>query len=356
MTNTKAGTAVPTVDDFLNESPSTPLNDPNIITSSDIAPPPPVKAPVFAKQKTGKYNSWRDRFTRPQGLDISDRMMPPITRRLTATYETLQENKQDARIIEGDKFILPPPIDLPPTYAFYDSGETDFSRANKMMKNVTRSEVRQIKQHDGQYKPQVEEVLEYVEFTNGHKMVDIKKNYILYAFLELHPLNESNKWRDKSKKPLFRRTDFDYKSSHVQMLQMDLQDEAIRYVKTLDRTGLINLASALTNPTIPTINVPISDIQYSLRLRARNNPEEVLFKSPDKKASKRIDVLHALEMGVLDYVPERNAYFLTENDDQPLFEVALDANPLEDIAKYLASQEGQDDYAAIMEYVNYYVG
>jgi hypothetical protein len=334
------------VDDFLNEK-----SDPNRITTADIlAPstPPEIKTKNIGKSK------WKRTYVRPQGLDISDKMLPPITRKLTATYEMIQDSKYDSRIIEGDKAIQPPPTDLPPTYAFFDSGEPDFSRANKMMKNVVRSSVRQVRQADGQMKPQVEEEYAYVEFIAGQKIVNIQKEYMLYAFLELHPLNESNKFRDTGKKAWFRRTDFDYKSTHVQMLQLDLQDEAVKYVLSLNTQELINLASAMFNPTIPTINVAPNEIKYALRLRARNNPEEVLFKSPDKKASKRIDVLHALEMGILEYLPERNSFFLTGEDRNPIFVCAMDANPLEDIAKHLSTEDGQDDYQAIMEFVNFW--
>lgn len=359
MTTKSEGASVPAsqVDEFLKD-------DPNTITSSDVStpikqapviqqPPPPDKNPGKSEVKSAR-RSWRSNFVAPQGLHISRLMLPPITRRKTATYETLQESRFDPRIIQGDNAIAPPPISLPPTYAIFDRGEQDFSIANKMMKNVVRSEVRQIRGSDNQLRPQVEEVLEYVDFTNGHKMVNIETEYILYAFLELHPLNASNKFRDKSKKPLFRRTDFDYKSSHIQMLEMDLQDEAVRYVMKLTEKELINLASAMSNPTVATINVPTSDIRYNMRLRARNNPEEVLFKSPDKKASTRIDVIHALEMQVLDYLPERNSYFLTGDDRTPFFECQVDANPLEDISKYLSSSEGREDYDAMMEYVNFW--
>lgn len=352
MTATKEGTSVPQsgVDDFLSD-------DPNKITASDFQVPQPPKPPVPEPPKRstpGKRPSWRDRFVSPQGLNISRIMLPPITRRKTATYETLQESKFDPRIIEGDKAIAPPPISLPPTYAFFDKGEEDFSIANKMMKNVVRSEVRQVRQNNGELKPQIEEVLEYVDFVNGHKLVNIETEYILYAFLELHPLNESNKHRDKSKKMLFRRTDFDYKSSHVQMLQLDLQDEAVRYVLKLNEKELINLASAMVNPMIATINVPTSDIRYNLRLRARANPEEVLYKAPDKKASMRIDVLHALEMQVLEYVPEKHAYFLTGDDRTAFFQCTLDVNPLEDISAYLATADAKEDYDAVMEYVTFW--
>lgn len=352
MTTTKEGASMPKTDveDFLND-------DPNKITSEDVTattlPPPPPLPPRREQTKTGR-NNWRDRFVSPQGLNISRMMLPPITRRKTATYETIQEAKFDPRIIEGDKAIPPPPLSIPPTYAFFDKGEPDFSIANKMMKNVVRSEVRQIRQNNGELKPQIEEVLDYVDFTNGHKLVNIETEYILYAFLELHPLNESNKHRDRSKKMWFRRTDFDYKSPHVHMLQLDLQDDAVRYVKKMDDKELINLAAAMTNPTIQTINVPTMHIRYDLRLRAMANPEEVLYKSPDKKASKMIDILHALEMQVLEYVPEKHAYFLVGDDQTAFFQCTLDVNPLQDISTYLATADAKEDYDSLMEYVNFW--
>lgn len=346
------------VDDFLNENPAAETN-PNTITADDIKATEP-KTGVLSRgkpaKKTGKYGSWRDRFVRPKGLNLSDIMLPPITRRKFATYETIQEYKFDPRIQEDDRAIPPPPLDLPPTYMIHDKGEADWSVANKLIKNVIRSEIKQVRQADGQIKPQIEEVYDYVQFINGQKIVNIETEYLLYVFLELHPLNASNKHRDTSRRPRFRRTDFDHRSPHVQMLQMDLQDEAQLYLKRLSDKELINLASAMTNPTIPTINVPTAEIRYNMRLRARNNPEEVLYLAPDKKASARIDIIHALEMEVLFYVPEKNAYFIANDEVNPIFECTLDANPLDDFARFLSSSEGKEEYSAIMEYVNFWKG
>lgn len=342
--NTQGASAPKSATDaFLNEE----------ITSSDLT----TVAPLPPKIETKNLGKGRKRtFVRPAGLDLSNRMLPPITRKMVANYESLQDEKFDGRIQEADKAILPPPIDLPPTYPLFDLGEEDFSIANKMMKNIVRSEVRQVRQADGQLKPQLEEVLEYVEFINGQKQVNIATQYMLYAFLELHPLNASNKYRDKNKKPWFKRTDFEYKSVHVQMLQMDLQDDAVKYVMKLNDKELINLAAAMSNPTIPIMNIPVNQIRYDMRLRARGNPEEVLYKSPDKKASAMIDVIHALECGVIDFVPERSAYFFGEDNKTPFFEVMADANPLADLAKHISSAEGKEDYDALMEFVNFWKG
>jgi hypothetical protein len=342
------------IDSFLED-------DPNKITAADFEAPtkppviePPKIQPPDSKARFKTNFGWRRNFKRPEGINISDKMLPPITRRGIAIYETLQETKFDPRIIEGDKAIAPPPMDLPPTYPWYDPGEEDYSLRRKMMKNVTRSEVRQIRQSDGQIKPQLEEVLEYVVFANGRKEVNQQSDYVLYCFLELHPLNESNKYRDQSKKALFKRTDFEFRSSAVQMLEMDLQDEASKYLGSLNEKEIINLASAMTNPPIAVINVPTSDIRYNLRLRARNNPKDIVYRNPDKKAAARIDILHALENGCLEYIPEFNAFFL-DDPKTPFFEVSISAtNPVDDLAIHLTSSDGKEAYEAILDYVNFW--
>lgn len=346
------------MDKFLNEedqklTPNPP--DVNAITLNDVIPPAPLIPPPPShlgsdtRPRARDYRTKGKTINRPVSLDLSELMIPPITRRGIAIYETLQEAKFDHRVIEGDKAIPPPPISLPPTYPLFDRGEQDFARATKLMKNVVRSTTVQVRNPvTQQMEPQVAEQLDYVEFINGQKTVDIQSQFILYVWLENHPLNESNKWRDQNKKSLFRRTDFEHKSSHQRMVHMDLQREAEEHVIRLDKAKLIALASAMTNPQVPTMNVPIDELRYNMRLRARQNPEEVLFKSPDKKAQIRMSVVSALDLNILEFIPEKNSYFLGL-DPEPIHEVALDANPLDDLVAFFNTPEGAPVFRTIEE-------
>lgn len=319
--------------------------------------PPPTPTAEDKKQKSTRAQKY-GRQVVPPSVGLSAMMLPPITRRRSAIYELnrdgVAEQREVSRVMNG--MILPAqpeiaPQELYPVYQIYDRGESDLAKARKTL--VFAANHNQIQDYFGASQNNDKDAvlrLPVPQFINGQTIVDCEAEYLKFLWWELHPLNGSNKFRDKGSRPKFKRVDTEFKSPHIQMLRMDLANDAENYVKGLDLKGLINLGVAFGLP--PTY--PAQDMRLDLRIRARKNPEDVLYKSPDKSASNMMLVLNAIDRGIVDFDPNTKEYFF-QDESEPFYQVPLDLNPIESIGKYLNTAEGIDYGRKIGELLNFWI-
>jgi hypothetical protein len=294
------------------------------------------------------------KFKLPASLTLSTMMLPPLTRRRSAIYQQLEFGvRKDGRIIDGSQFIDSPPLQLHPIYTVYDEFETDLARKNKVM--VYSDEIRlheYINPITSNKETGTQPKIGMPEFVNGQVMVDCEAEYPKYVWWELHPRNESNKHRDKRLKPLFKRVDTEYKSPHVQLIEMDLQLQAENYVIKLDTLSLQALAAAFGMPA----STSASDMRVNLRTKVRGSTDgakEVLFKSPDKKAATMINIISALDLGIIDYDPSTTEYMF-QHEKESFFVVPLEQTPIEGLVMFLSSPEGQEYKQQIEEMLGYW--
>lgn len=281
-------------------------------------------------------------------LDLSPRYIPPITRKRSAIYQLYEyKSKRDNRLVGIDAIVDPYPIELVPTYTFTDLDEQDLTKREKTMTYWDGTESKTIEDPlTGQSrivsvpKPGTPRII------GGQVVVNIFSKYNWFVWWELHPRNASNKWRDKSQTPLFERIDTKHEGAHVQNILHNMKFEAERYVLGISHDKRINLASALTNPTINTKDVNPQDLLLTLRLRARNNPEEILFTAPDNMATIKVSIVHALDLGILTFLDETECYYFAD-ESVPFFRVLVNNDPLESLAEFLSSEEGKSDLEAI---------
>lgn len=306
--------------------------------------------PEYLKRKFG------GRAQLPVSMDISYLMLPPITRKRHAVYELLQDTKIDSRIIEGDNAVKPPPTILPPTYMFYDDGELDLAKKNKLMKLVERQETVLVPDGRGGSVQATRDKLGQVEFINGQVTVPIMENYPFFVWMELCPWNTSNPKRKPGSPAIFKRIDQEHKSVHQEIIMMDLKRDAHDYLRKIykDRDAIVQLASAMTNPTIPVNGVSLQNIYYTLRLIADNDPEAILFKAPDKKAPIRMDLISALDHGIIEYIPEHAAYYGSWTGDKTPIHTVVGNDPLEDLINFCSGAEGEETILAIQEVLGYW--
>lgn len=289
-------------------------------------------------------------------IGLSVKYLPPLTRKRTAIYQQVNEGKRiDIRLEGRDRFVDPPPLQLHPHYSFNDGDETNFSLSEKTLTYYEGgSELITIE--DPVTKRTRQESVKKIgfpEFIGGQKTVSIFGEYSRYVWWELHPRNGTNKWRDKSKSPLFERVDIQYATPHLDNIKLDLQREAESYVLALKPDELINLGSAMTNPTINTMVNP-QELRLVLRTRARLNPEEILFTSTRNSGSTKVACIHALELGILTYVPEYNAYYYRD-EKESVFKVPIDNNPFDSLCQWLMDKaEGQDLFQSIREDLSFW--
>lgn len=300
----------------------------------------------------GKKIALRERLY--ESLGISRKFTPRLTRRRTAIYQLVNmKGRIDARLDGVDKHVDPPQYDLVPNYTFTDTDEPDLMKREKTMTFFEGGT--ETVYVDGPVKgkpiPMAIPKIGSPAFINGQMTVNIYNQYPQYAWLELHPRNASNKWRDQGVAPIFERVDTKYDSPHVANIRMDMKRDAETYVISLKPDQLMNLAARLTNPTV-NANIDPQQLKLALRMRAQQNPEEILYTNPDNLGSIKIACIHALDLGSLTYVPENEAYYM--EGEEPIFQVPVGSNPFEALVEFFNSHEGREAYQELKEEIDFW--
>lgn len=333
------------IDDFLTPT----IKDPATHTEAPETQQPQAK-PTY-QHKSKQPRSRRVGVT--TSLSLTPKMLPPLTRRRKAIYELINSgNKVDPRIIDGPRNIEAAPFQLSPMYEIYDRFEEDPARRRKEL--IFSNDIRVHEYHNlaasvENKNERIDTKIKMPEFINGQAWVDCEAQYLMYVWWELHPQNESNKFRDKTRTPIFKRIDIEFASPHLQLIRRDLAVDAENYVRKLDAEKLINLAAAFGINT----TVGISDIRLDLRVRASKNPEEVLFKSSDKKAATMMNIMKCLDLGILDYRTDTQDFFFP-GEEEPFFTHIVGETPIDGLTRYLISPEGADDKADVESLLNFW--
>lgn len=357
--------------DFLNDDDS--VQDIGT-EEEEIAPVKKVKtvAPVTEKELAKdnrptvavlRARRFGQSFRVPASLGLSSQMLPPLTKKIFAIYELVDffdtegKKKIDPRVVEGPREVDPPGYELVSNYEIYDRYEEDLAKGTKLL-NFEKGVI-QKKDVTKESKMLIEINAKIPLFREGQMRLEIQREYPQFVWMELHPRNQHNKFRDMQKSPIFKRIDLDFKSAHSLILRMDLQESAYKYVRKLKHNELVALASAMTNPTI-SVHMPDNDIMQALLLRARTNAEEVLYKSPDRHNAACLDILNALDWGILDFDSSNNTYVFTNLPADPIFVVPLEEKPVDALASFFigsiegAEEDGIKAYEIMLDLVSYW--
>lgn len=280
-----------------------------------------------------------------QGL--SDEMLPPITKRKFAHYEIIGKGEPDP--LSGE-MIETVPLILPGTFVIYDPFNKDVLARHKTLKNVIQFENQII---NGMNVPK--ETIGPIIFNDGFLSVPIEKQYKLYVLLELHPLNASNRWRDKSQPAAFRRTDIDKRKWGESAIGMDLAYEAETSVVNM-RNGddIIAYAHAAGIPTAGRMtDNGENSIKTDLRRFARSNPKDFFKLNKNNEAAVKISVLDATELGLIDYHVDKRAWDFS-TDGERIGQHLPGEEPTQALVKLFLKQEYSDKYAKLQNQLNYW--
>lgn len=312
------------------------LEDKNTVTE-ELQPFKP-EPPSPTKQEYKKRKFQRE-MPDTSGLTLSKQLLPPITRRRMAIYQLLSADiKFDGRVVSGPNLIEPAPFEMHPIYEIYDPGEPVLAKRRKRMVYSNDIAIHEYANtNSAPIDPNTNTRIEMPQFIHGQVSIDSVKEFMKYCWYELHPQNLTNKYRDKTKVARFKRVDIEFQSPHIQLMQRDLAIDAERLVISLSTEQLINLAAAFG---VPSTTRP-SDMRLEMRKKASQSPKEVLFKSPDNRATSMMNIMSALDLGILDFDPDTQNYYLGD-DREPIWQCLVDQSPLEDFAKFLVSDEGKD--------------
>lgn len=286
---------------------------------------------------------------RPAQLQgLSEMMLPPITKRRLATYEVVNKDLVDPLTKE---VIDTPPLILPGKYIIYDPFQEDVLNRHVLLKNISR---RETTVRGG--REEVEEIVEDIVFPNGAKSVVIDKNYLQYALLELHPLNASNKYRDQSQAPAFRRTDMGLRKDWVEtQAGMDLAFEAEQTVVNMKNgDDIIRYATAAGIPTAGRmLDAGDSSVKRDLRLFARNDPRGFFKLNKTNNAAIKMAVMEAIDLGLVEYFVDRRRW-LFSTDGADAGQHLPGQEPVEALIKLLQSEDYLEVYKKLQSQLNYW--
>jgi hypothetical protein len=286
-------------------------------------------------------------------IGISDMVLPPITRKTIATYRILGTDQIN---VSTGQPVEPIDVLIPGTYMFYDRGQTDLTKRNVMMKNTSRPQINKDKASGKNFID--DDLIEDILFVKGVMRVDVEKQYRLYVFLELYPLNKSNRYRNEAVNPLFERIDINVnRSTAFTLAAQDLAYEAeTDVIKLEDKDQIRAMATSAGVPTMENGNPrPIAVIKADLRVYARSNPKGFFsIGGGNLKAAIKMQVLDAVSLGLIDVDASRRSFVNPVTSEKSLHVWQVQEDPTDSYVNFLASPEGKDQYESIKNMIDYW--
>ena len=295
----------------------------------------------------------KEKRQRAIDLGLSHIVLPPIQRRGVATYRSLNYNRINPSLTKPE-VADPKTIVIPGSYKFYDRGEPDPTKRWKIMKNLLVGGELVYDKVTG--KQVIEEPIMPVELHNGYLRVSIEQQYRLYVFLELHPFNDSNKFRPNDVRAVFKRTDLETnKSLSYMAAEQDLALDAEMVVMKMNKDELVAYATSMDVPTYSQ-NKPraITEVKIDLRSKVRKDPRKFFAMTGNFEAAVRMNILDAIGFSMIEHVPDEMKFIIPYCDDEPVFIHTADEDPTEALVKDMAKPENKDKYHAIVNMLEFW--
>jgi hypothetical protein len=322
------------------EIPNVPMATPVAdVERIDIRNRPTVK--VYDK------DGYSPRKRRAVSLGLSELILPPFTKGIIARYSMIQHED----LVDPATGQAPDPQDAEfgGTYTLVDKFEADPLRRAKLMKNLGREEL----VVDAEGKEKRQHTINPIQFIAGIKTVNVETNYREYVFMELHPLNGSNRHRPNDVPSQFRRIDLkNNKTEAFKEAQRDLAIDAELYVvKSVTKAELIiGYATAFG---LPTYDRKITDIKMDLRKAAFGNPIKFFSMAKDAGQGIKMNIHDGLSNGLIEYQSDKHRYIFCENNEV-FHVVGIQEDPIESIVRAIQKEEEKmvmyEDLVSMLNY------
>lgn len=287
-----------------------------------------------AKRKRPNSNPW----------GLTDLILPPFLKGRVATYRLCgMENINPAT---GQPVAKVPGL-IPGEYILYDRFEKDVSKRNKFVRNIIGQKT-VIKNGVAS----VEDDIDDIEFDRGYLHVNIERKYLLYCFMELNPLNVSNRHRPTNSMPGFERLDVNVRSKAYEGAIFDLGIDAVNEIKKMKNEDVLAYAASVSSIDTLSKRAP-SDIKRDLMVWAQQAPEQYFRLNKNSKEAVRLNMLDALAFGLVSYDINKRCFILEETEEK-ICEHTVSQDPNQELIRFLSSEEGADWYKAIMQRMNYW--
>jgi hypothetical protein len=302
------------------------------------------------KPISGRYEDYTPRYQPAAklkaSLGISAKYLPPITRREIAIYQGVDLHMIDPL---SNSEVLDQSISIAGSYVLYDDGEEDLAKRHKRIRNVTGMHQESV---DG--KLQLVERVDDILFINGFKAVNTKSEYPLYAFLENHPLNASNRNRPQGGPLAFKRVDLATPSISMRAAQMDLAFDAEKEVLDMKKDELFGYANTAG---ITTLNRPVDEVRYDFRLFSRQHPKKFFGMVPNNEAAIKMNVLDADSLGFIEYKPDKKSWIFCSRPEKPICVHTPGEEPTQALISYFVrrkDKETVENYEFLLDQLKYW--
>lgn len=190
----------------------------------------------------------------------------------------------------------------------YDKFEEDPYKRNKIIKNVTGTE---LKQKDG--RATLEDKVEDIEFVNSVCVVRSNEPG-KYLFLERSNYNKSNPFRDKKKPAVWEAVEGEKEIAEILAIE-EIKDDAILILRGMNVQEMQACAKGLG---VVSIDKKTSDeLRWDLRQKALKDPKEFIMKSKNAKAIRRLQIADAKLYKIIAFDEDSgNWIWPSEKDDK----------------------------------------
>ncbi len=199
----------------------------------------------------------------------------------------------------------------------------------------------------------MKEALKGVQFIRGYAKVS-SADWATYCYLMRRPDNDSNPFRKAmgGKKVLFKKVEEKKEINDLLMLE-DMAYQAQKIVReTKDPVKIKSIAAALNKGADQRYHIPsyqpgvredIPAIKLELIQRAKSFPKAVIYASGDEIAKVKIQVMEAMNFGIVIY--NEKAFFLVGKEYKQLLQTEPDSDKVDQLVDFFTSEEGGKLYA-----------
>jgi hypothetical protein len=195
----------------------------------------------------------------------------------------------------------------------------------------------------------------WIDFHSGITRCDTVKEFIKYVFLELHPLNKSNRFRDTTIVPIFERVDIKaIRTFMFDAAELDMSRDAEDTVLAMDKDRVVAFAASANIPTMDNgLPRKPGEIKHDLRVYARNSPKAFFSLAGNTKAAIRSNVIDLKALGLIEFNADKSFWY-DFNTEQTIHVVPRGEDPTMSLVEMLDEPENEYIYEALIRLLNYW--
>lgn len=289
-------------------------------------------------------------------FELSEKLMPnfekfrkPKVYRLCGVFER-KPDRQNQSEQTGD-FVRPinPTYTLDSSATVFDQFEKDPLKRHKIIRNVVG-----VNQKTGdRNQMHFEDIVERPEFVGGILVVQ-PHEHGKFLFMECHPKNKSNKYRDQSKEPVFEAVEEAEALSVLDMLEKETMETDARSI-ALNATSDNRRAMAEAMKIEDWTSLSDKDLLLKLFERAKQHPKEFIMQSFNDEAKAKVQIRDAKKLEIVECFVSNRTWRFTDGEKESIVEYKEGEVPDDALFKFLTSTKGRSAYERMIKTMKSYL-